>query len=1006
MVEALYGLAALPTRPPTPPKDVDLGIIDRTPSNTSFHIHLAKNNLNTPDESPSSSADYFDRSAYQKPKRVGFSPWIDYKPPAKVYRGTWELEQQIRSIPPSKECRSSKSILKSCHTTVQSDGDLLITRERSFPEMLDDLCRELASTSRSSRMDAYMTLNSCLKAYKDIPDVKALEDKTTLFADFLRRDLSIEIGETEMQNVQLMTQALKLATTLLWIPRIATILQQDFCVFLLDRSISMIEDASTTKTLVNHFMHLLATQNFGPKITTSEKVNRLLDCLQEITARIKGNGVVGQRLVIYRRLLFQARPLMVTRVSDWIDHLFSGMLSTIREIRSRALTLGMEAASTFGSVSQVSRAVQDIFNRRSPEGVIFLQLLLSRLNGMISSRDECLHVPQIWTIVILFLRSRRSQLEQWEHMKDWLGIIQRCFNSSDSQVKLQASIAWNRFVFAVNPNITTGQSMIKMLRQPIIAQLDRKNARKQLKQGKQVAYSSYCNLLYYAFKPGATHAQIDRFWQEYIEPILPGNISTAKIDTELACQILISLLGDSHQKIWNDNRANEEGFIRPEELPRVDPKWTRQRAAMILKVFDSIFASIDWRSVDSENHHVFQAWRGFTKALGEAGSKEVKVSMECMRAVAQIMNSIKRFWLQISRQPLTAGESQKSTMLLNMIALISGATTDIGMIAFTEKRLVQSSQELFEATETPSSRPSRYHGNLASPIVHLMEILSTALQGPAFRAFKIAINALIQLSLRCSSSRRSKLIVFQDMLHLTKTETLPIPIGKLILWQSIVESLELTLNCSHVNDNTVANPQRLGQDCKEIVAILGVGLQQGFIPTQSWSATVGSIVTQIRQEIGAGGIILAIIEPLTDIMGQECCLSHYDVSLQFGFGILNNVVWPESRKEMEHAHRSLYGLSAVNGRVASANPYNCLYTFIDLLLVTAYGQNLTTASGALIDFLEGLSLMIASCPASFSEVLLQRTQRGLALWIEDRDGLIDGRMSTSKRIRAAVRIIF
>ena len=1006
MVEPLHGLANILARPPTPPKDTDSGIIDRSPSSTGYLTRLVKQSPNTPDESPSSSGDHFNKYPNKKLKRVDFSPWIDYKPPNKSHKGLWESDQQVRFIPPSKECRSSRSILKSYDAAIQSGRDLLTTHERTFPEMLDDVCRGLASALRSSRLDAYMTLNNCLKTYKDTPDGQAMEEKMTLLADFIRRDLSTDITETGFQDMQLMTQALKLVTTFLWTPNIATMLQDDFCSFLLDRSIDMIGDPNTTKTLVNHYMYLLATQNFRSKIMTNERASRLLGSLQEITTHVKGNGVVGQRLIIYRRLLSQAKPLMVARVYDWVDHLFSGMLSTIREVRSRALILGMEGASTLGSVSQVSRAVQDIFNRRSSEGVIFLELLSSRLNGMVSSKDECLHVPQIWSVVVLFLRSRRSQLEHWEHMKVWLGIIQRCFNSSDSQVKFHASIAWNRFIFAVHPNMATGQSMIKMLRQPILPQLDRKHGGKQSRQAKQVAYSSYCNLLYYAFRPGAAHDQIDKFWHEYVEPILPENIATAKVDTEFASQVLISLLGDNYPKVWNENRANEEGFIKPEELPRLDPKWTRQRAAMVLGIFDSIFASVDWRSVDNEKHYVFQSWRSFTKALGEAGSKEVKISMECMRAVAEIMNSIKRLLLQTHRRNPLAGSNQEPKMLQTVISLVDGAVADLGTIAFTEKRLVQSSQDLYEATETPSSRSLRYHGTLASPIMHLVEMLSvTAQDYEAPRIFKQAVHDLIQISLRGSISRHSKLTILRDMLHLLKTETLAVSAAKLTLWQSIIESLMSSLPLPSVNTSNNSNPQPAGQDYKEIVKILEAGLQQGFSPTQSWPVMMKTIIAQARQEVGAGGIILVIIEPLTLFLAQDHVINHHEVVLQCGSGVFNNVVWPESRKEMEYAHRGFSGIGVTNMKTISANPYNHLYTFINSSLVMAYFNLLVIAPDTIIDYLQGLSFMIVSCPMSLSGILLQRIQQGLALWIEDSNGVLNGPTSASSRVFTSVRAL-
>jgi hypothetical protein len=202
-------------------------------------------------------------------------------------------------------------------------------------------------------------------------------------------------------------------------------------------------------------------------------------------------------MVVYQRLLEQVRSVMVSRVSDWMDHVFSGMLSTIKPIRSRAIAFGIDAGLAMGTTSTVSRAVMDVFNRSGEDDRKFADFLCDRLNKMVTSKEDGAHVPQIWSVPVLFLRSRRHQLEHWEHMKAWLYIIQRCFNSSDILVKfrpLLLGIGWS----SPSIQILRPDAMMKMLRQPIVSQLDRKASDKPSKQARQVAFASYCNLLYYA----------------------------------------------------------------------------------------------------------------------------------------------------------------------------------------------------------------------------------------------------------------------------------------------------------------------------------------------------------------------------------------------------------------------------------------------------------------------------------------------------------------------------
>ena len=1004
MVDVARGLATLPTRPPTPPNEACLGKgVEEGNDIAQFTLQ----SLSTPDESPSSSADYFTKSSDRISKRVGFSPWTEYhKPPNTSSKGTTS-EKQIRPLPPSKECRSSKSILKAYDREAQPDdaNRLAIYDQKNFPRMLDDICRELASTSRSSRLDAYMTLNGCLKAYDEVPDPSAMAEKMTLLTHFIRRDLCAQVLDSGAIDTQLMSQAVKLLTIFLWTPTLSEMLTDEFRCFIVDRSLAMVEDISTPKTLVNHYMHLLATQSFRSKIMGSERVDRLLTILDKVTNNIRGNGVVGQRLMIYQRLLAQAKPSMITRVGDWMDHLFSGMLSTIKEIRSRAIAFGIEASLLLGTTSSVSRAVLEIFNRQSPEGKKFADLLVSRLHTMMSAKDDSIHVPQIWSVAILFLRSRRRQLEQWEHMKTWLGVIQKCFNSSDEKVKFQANIAWNRLIFAVNPDVSTGQSMVRMLRQPIMAQLDRKVSDKYSKHGKQIARASYCTLLYYAFRPTATHDQLDLYWEEYVTQMLPRNITNDKEEMDFACQVLISLLGDTQQKIWNDNRGNENGPIKPDELPRLDPRWVRKKAANVLNVFETILQSADWLPVDGWEARVLQAWQSFTRALGDAGSKEVKTSMECMTAVAHVLNSIKRFWTwSNTTQPLDNG-SAHSAGLEKLIALVDVAVVSLGSIPFNEKRMIQTSQDFFEAAETPSTRSVRHHGVLSSPIVHLMGMLTSSVHDrPVGQVYRHAIRDFVHISLRSATSRRSKFRCLRDIVHLlTLGDPAPSP-AKTLLWELAMDFLLESLDNSTSKDHVSDSPHHIGQDYREVVKTLEVGVTHGYIITSpSSEVLIGKIIDHVRQEVGTAGPALAVTEPLAAILCQVTTEQHIAVFLQYATAILKNVVWPQSRKETDHAQRLLWATYTAGSKSFPFNAFDRVYFMTNRLLIIAYRNFSTGYQDDIISFLQAVVLFMSSSPLPHSGILLKHIQNGLGCWIEDADAIMSGADPASRVLFATVR---
>ena len=999
-MEVAGGLATLAIRPPTPPREHDFNPSGRITDTEPYLTHLIRRNLNTPDKSPSSTNDYFNKSSERPYKRVDFLPGGS-KLLTTSSKNIIAYGNGVRSLPPSKECKPSKSILKTPKESLlfNSASEPQDYKERSFPRMLEDVVRELASPSRSFRLDAYQTLNGCLKAYEDLPDPQAMAEKMPLLTGFIRRDLSPGTVAGGIQDTQLTVQVLKLVTILLWTPKLADALPDDFRIFVLDLSISVLADHNSSKTLVNHYMHLLTIQKFRPKIMNEDRANGLLNVLKDITGHVKGNGVVGQRLMIYRVLLGQAAAMMTRRVEDWLDHLFSGMLSNIKEVRARALAFGYDASITLGTVSQVSRSVLDIFNRQSLEGKKFLDVVVHRLNDMIRSKEEGSHVPQAWSVTILFLRSRRNQLEHWEHMRTWLVVIQKCFNSSDMAVKFQAHMSWNRLIFAISPTTSTGSSMMRMLRQPIMAQLDRKHDDKQSRQARQVACASYCALLYYAFRPLSSHDTVDRFWDEYVAPLL------IKTDTAFACQVLVSLFGDMQQKIWTENRANEFAPIRPDELPRLDPKWVRLRSGTVLKVLDALLQSADWQPIESGEAWVLQAWRAFTHALSDAASKEVKVSIESMSAVAHMMSSVKHFWNHCNSRQAADVDSRTST-LQRLAKLVEIAVLNLGPIPFAEKRLVQSTGDLFEAADTPSSRSTRIKGVLASPIYHLIGMVSgVQYETGAIRCYNDTVHDLILIALRPATSRRSKLKVLHEIGSLTTSATTVLHELKVSLWQLIFESLTNTLMLSRPDDGTAESPYQLGPDYRDIVKLLELEVQNSSGTTENWVTTFGKVTAQVRRECGTGGLVVSVIEPFADFLRRQLSPSSLEEVLTRTVILIQNANWPESRSDLERAQRALWGTSIVPLKSNAISPFEKLYVLIDEILQAAYPLCDGAVCNKITKLFEALSRFLDACPAWQSGIALNRLQKGIALWVQDVKGSMDRTDTVTQEMYSAVSFL-
>lgn len=988
MVDFHPRLTSLTTRPPTPPNE----LVNDQFLNTTHDI-LLDTLLDTPEESPSSSAEYFAGSTEKLPKRVGFSPWTKYHKPLGNggQHSGWAV--QVRALPPSRDCKSSKSILKPSIEPVHPThmGDLpTLDQGCSLSTMLDSALRHLASPSRNSRIDAYTALLGCLSAYDEIPEVHALAESLPMLTKFFHRDMVSVNEETGSLDTHLVAQTVKLLTFFLATPGISELLPDDFCSFVIEQSIVSLEDQRIPKIVINHYMLLLAKQRFSSKHTTSDRMNRLITALHNVADTVKGNRVVGQRLMIYRRLLTQAKSLMIARVGDWIDHLITGMLSTIKDIRSWALYFGLEASFSLGTTRLVSQACMDMFNRESQDGKKVVDFLSSRLTEMASSKDDGVHVPQIWAIVILFLRSRRNQLESWEHFKMWLMIIQKCFNSSDSQMKFQANIAWNRLIFAVNLNPFTSSAMIKMLRQPIASQLDRKSSQKAAKPAKRVARSSYCTLLYYAFRPATTYAQLDQYWEEYISQMFPCDRATPPQDVDHYCEILAALLSSSQPKVWDDNRINVSDPVKPEELLPVDPKWVRSRSARILKAFENLLSVADWQPRKEKEAPIVLAWRSLTTALGEASNKEVKVSMETMTAVAHLVNTIKRFWHQGLKQKNTSKAREVSHVIDQFELLIQEAIVKIGTIPFTEKRLMQSSQDSFEAAETPSSRSIRPQGPLSSPVSSLLSLLVSNIGNDGIPDnYTDAIEKLVELALRSATSRRTQLAVLRDLLYSIPLEGPNLPKGKLLLWQLIAKAASLALRSVRGTEKHGDSPQNVGHEYRDAAKILEFGILHHVREAiLEWVVLGTDLAHNLNEEIGFEAVTLIVIEPLAAALNQSTITGCSDFSLTSAIFLLKNAKWPSSRQAMERARKELWGVCSVSQKQANLDPFDHLYSMTNTVLNNAYFQLKTNIPTAIMDLLSELTSFINSCPVLQKRMLLKQIQRGLATWIEDAEGLL------------------
>ena len=994
------GLAPLTARPPTPPKESTNKQANGNDSALSSY-ESNKPPLDTPDESPSSSADYSKASSGKAQKKVtiAIAKTKFHRLPTHGSKDS-DSEGSVRRLPPSRECRSLKSILKSSseNSASQVGSKLIAFDQTSLTAMLRTTIQHLTSTSRTSRLDAYTSLLACLSAYEDASETADLSEKVVDIVTYIRRDVVARIESDGSLDTQLIAQALKVLTVLLCTSSVASLLPEDFCLFILDRSLATVEDKSSPKILVSHYMHMLEKQRFSVKIMTVDRVSRLLTALDLVTVRVKGNRVVCHRLMIYRRLLVQAKSVMAARVGTWIDHLISGMLSSLKDVRVRAIGFGVEAGLQLGTISSVSQSCTEVLNRASPEGKKVIDFLSSRLLEMVGSKEDGVHVPQIWSCMILFLRCRRRQLECWEQVKSWLVVIQRCLNSSDPQVKFQAHIAWSRLIFVINLDTSTSISMAKMLRQPMMSQLERKANDKLSKQAKQISRSTYCSLLYYAFRPEAEYAQLDMYWDLYVAQILPSSFAASKSDVNHACDILAALLSlNSRPKMWDENRANTNGPVKLDELPCLDPKWVRSRADKVIHIFEKLLTLAEWQTSNDRDAPILLAWQSFMSALGAASSKEVKASMDTMKTVSQILNLLKRLLGNVNQHSQESGDrfqgldhGDPKEAFNKFKCLTQVAVAQIGSIPFLERRIVLTSHDCFEAAETPSSRLVKNPSSLGSPVIQLLKLLlmHTRIEEPD-STYTGALRFVIQIPLQSATTRRTQLSALRNLARLLAVDK-PFDKGASVaFWRLLAEPACLCLQSSHQSDSLIASPQTSGHEFKDAVKILELGLhQRSSNATPAWLELYNCMSTSLRQDIGDDGLTIIMNEPLADVIKSYS--DSIDESLLISITtLLNNAHWPQSLQSMDRAQKLLWGGIHAPQNTKPNDPFAKLLGTTDVILESVYKHLTTITVESTTSFLSSVTVLIGSCPPEYRESVLRRMHLGLNAWIEDPDEVLN-----------------
>jgi hypothetical protein len=869
-----------------------------------------------------------------------------------------------------------------------------------FASMLESTTQQLAGEDRLSRLDAYMTLSGALKATENVPDPKALRDKMGLLTQFIQRDMTAKTATGTADNV-LICNALVLLASLIWK---GDSLPADFNTYLLDYSAAAFE-GQASKEVIKHLLFIIGQQNFPAKIMTPERALRILTAAHDIEKHAKGKSIILGRLSIYKKFLKQSRHVMVTN-PDWIKDIFEDMLTSVKEVRYPVISFGIEAAMQLGTESRISRFVMEIFDAPHEKGA-YADYLASVMDSSIKRKQDVASIPNMWTVAILFLRSRPKQLEQWKFSKTWFQVLQKCFNSGDLEVRTQANVAWNRFIYAIQPDESTSELLMATLRAPFVGQL-RKRTHETHPKEYEITLGGIYNLLYYCLRPGASADQLERYWDnnavEFVrkiaglkDPITNDTSNYSHSGLPRALEIMNALLNGSRKQsasAWQKDRAMGNDVMKVDELPLLDAKWIRKNSQKMIDLLQPLL-EVDLPALASTDSAAQCLWNGFLASVATAGAKEIKTSNDTMNCIARILGMLDSIW---SNHVASQSEAHFSDYMDALEFLISSTVNSLGVLPFTEKKLVGGLQTALTVAPTPTTHPGRAAHRAQSPLHYLLSIFVEKSVSDAQNRSDLtpALRRILSPFFRIRTSPESQIEFCVEIIDILPDSgtAMSTPNSVMNIWYAAVSFVQEVITptnglSNHDAKSSLPSPQSnrpLASVYKDLLRLLQYGLLRP-ISAQALgvlNALQTAIADKIRDEIGDGGLAIACIEPLAEFVLQNQDRLQESSTLQYCQKLLIEAWYPVDARALEAARRKLSGGTAGAVKVASPDPYKHLYELITLVLKTWYldFQSLWFEP-TIMEHLDTLEETIKTCPPTVLVNLLRSVQDGLALWIQD-----------------------
>ncbi|RKF73825.1 putative telomere length regulator protein [Golovinomyces cichoracearum] len=900
-------------------------------------------------------------------KKVSFLDTVQYSPHLSPSikndnNGKINPNSPIQEIRASAKLLPGKGILKS-HDRYTS---------ASLANMLQSHLKALAGNDFYSRKDAYINLSYVIMAFDNVPDFHLLMNNMPEICRYIWRDLST-VGDDGELNPDFISHVLNFFISFQHNHSISEGFPIKFQFHVIEYAISILEKPSTPGVIVRKILFILAHQKFHPKVTISETFGDLIKKLHVIGEKRSSKKFITGRMEVYQNLLKNSKSIMVIHTM-WIQDLLCDMNSSLKDIRSPAIKFGFLAAVELGAESSVSNTLFKLFRSKLPGGEqygsAYTQMLIRK-----TKEDYAESVPQIWSILVLLQRHRPQALAQTSYIKSLLAVLSVCFNQKDQRVQKEALYAWNRFIFVVRLSEKSPKSLRDTLIRPFTQSI--------LYQKPARIFESLFNLLYYAFRPGCSAAQLDLYWDEYVKELIfqslrsrKSNIAVERNNADVATQILVNLFDVKTSRRWTENKAVESlgsNQVMADELPPLNSKWLRKSSARIFSVLQRVFDRLFWDFSDSTSTAT-KVWSNYITSIASPAKLEVKTSIETMSSISEIIGFLYKRWdhgiISSEALPPLTGSEGSHKYLQSIQIIISTAISGLGIFSFTEKLLAMSQSNFITITD-PYQYPLNERQDFKSPIYYLLHMFTRPCIG---LEYDILFMQVIDMISRPFFEARKTLI--SKLAFVLGQYSTPVKAtcltASLLIWKVFSKYLVSAIDESVSNLNMMRDAQYCNIYSK-IVEVLRVGIEISPLqPFIEWTLLFESTLNLVTSQFGCTGRSLAVLEPLAKILCEEPIESLYLIPL------ISRMEYPKDLETLEMTRTRLLGIEKSKSETTSFNPYHYVYEYLRISLKLAYSSNHES-----YDVISSTNSLLSRCPTQLKLDLIHPTKDMISLWIND-----------------------